>query len=203
MLDYFKRPNQVKSICFAICHLFSDNKKESIPSERTLKDRGNCWPNASRPPWPRLRPQAWSKTNAKAKPMGQKVKRTLLLFAVYLLLYIGCYFPSMHIQICLRSALCPRRLSQAEYHEQEEIFKLRLGHLKKVMTDVYINISYIFKSFTWQQVIVVFQCFVNCTGLDTVLMPFAGGGRDPGGAGEVGASAEPAHSRTEKDPQWG
>lgn len=29
------------------------------------------------------------------------------------------------------SASCCR-LSQAEYHEQEEIFKLRLGHLKKV-----------------------------------------------------------------------
>lgn len=30
----------------------------------------------------------------------------------------------------------PHRLSQAEYHEQEEIFKLRLGHLKKVITEV-------------------------------------------------------------------
>lgn len=26
----------------------------------------------------------------------------------------------------------PHRLSLAEYHEQEEIFKLRIGHLKKV-----------------------------------------------------------------------
>lgn len=29
------------------------------------------------------------------------------------------------------------RLSQAEYHEQEEIFKLRLGHLKKVILHVF------------------------------------------------------------------
>lgn len=35
--------------------------------------------------------------------------------------------------VALRLVLCLRRLSQAEYHEQEEIFKLRLGHLKKVM----------------------------------------------------------------------
>lgn len=28
----------------------------------------------------------------------------------------------------------PCRLTLAEYHEQEEIFKLRLGHLKKVRT---------------------------------------------------------------------
>lgn len=35
---------------------------------------------------------------------------------------------------CTKVASVSRyRLSQAEYHEQEEIFKLRLGHLKKVM----------------------------------------------------------------------
>lgn len=28
--------------------------------------------------------------------------------------------------------MCFGRLTLAEYHEQEEIFKLRLGHLKKV-----------------------------------------------------------------------
>uniref|UniRef100_A0A7N6F6V4 non-specific serine/threonine protein kinase n=1 Tax=Anabas testudineus TaxID=64144 RepID=A0A7N6F6V4_ANATE len=32
--------------------------------------------------------------------------------------------------------LCSRRLSQAEYHEQEEIFKLRLGHLKKEEAEI-------------------------------------------------------------------
>uniref|UniRef100_A0A8C9ZHW1 non-specific serine/threonine protein kinase n=1 Tax=Sander lucioperca TaxID=283035 RepID=A0A8C9ZHW1_SANLU len=32
--------------------------------------------------------------------------------------------------------LCPCRLSQAEYHEQEEIFKLRLGHLKKEEAEI-------------------------------------------------------------------
>uniref|UniRef100_A0A8C2XRD1 non-specific serine/threonine protein kinase n=1 Tax=Cyclopterus lumpus TaxID=8103 RepID=A0A8C2XRD1_CYCLU len=32
--------------------------------------------------------------------------------------------------------LCPSRLSQAEYHEQEEIFKLRLGHLKKEEAEI-------------------------------------------------------------------
>ncbi|KAM4598002.1 serine/threonine-protein kinase tousled-like 2 isoform 1-T1 [Polymixia lowei] len=36
----------------------------------------------------------------------------------------------------LRPVLCPRRLSQAEYHEQEEIFKLRLGHLKKEEAEI-------------------------------------------------------------------
>lgn len=30
------------------------------------------------------------------------------------------------------SFFIPHRLSLAEYHEQEEIFKLRIGHLKKV-----------------------------------------------------------------------
>ena len=47
----------------------------------------------------------------------------------------------------------------------------------------------------------LFHCFVSCTGLDISLLSFAGGGRDPGGAGAAGASAEPAHSRVEKDPQ--
>lgn len=47
----------------------------------------------------------------------------------------------------------------------------------------------------------LFSCIVNCTGFDIILSSFAGRGRDPGGAGEVGASAEPAHSRAEKDPQ--
>lgn len=37
---------------------------------------------------------------------------------------------------------------------------------------------------------------------DVISLP-AGGGRDPGGAGAVGASAEPAHSWAEKDPQRG
>uniref|UniRef100_A0A672ZZL1 non-specific serine/threonine protein kinase n=1 Tax=Sphaeramia orbicularis TaxID=375764 RepID=A0A672ZZL1_9TELE len=32
--------------------------------------------------------------------------------------------------------LCLHRLSQAEYHEQEEIFKLRLGHLKKEEAEI-------------------------------------------------------------------
>uniref|UniRef100_A0A7N6ATG2 non-specific serine/threonine protein kinase n=1 Tax=Anabas testudineus TaxID=64144 RepID=A0A7N6ATG2_ANATE len=35
-----------------------------------------------------------------------------------------------------RKILCSRRLSQAEYHEQEEIFKLRLGHLKKEEAEI-------------------------------------------------------------------
>lgn len=70
--------------------LFSDNKKGLIPSERTLNGRGSCWPNASRPPWPRLRLRAWSKTNAKARPTGRRVKRTMMtclthrLFATFL-----------------------------------------------------------------------------------------------------------------------
>lgn len=68
-----------------MCGRFSDNKKGLIPSERTLKDRGSCWPNASHPPWPRLHLQAWSKTNAKARQMEQKVKRMMLLFLNYLL----------------------------------------------------------------------------------------------------------------------
>lgn len=38
--------------------------------------------------------------------------------------------------------------------------------------------------------------------LDFILCA-AGGGGDPGGAGEVGASEEPAHPWAEEDPQWG
>lgn len=118
-----------------MCRLFSDNKKGLIPSERTLKDRGSCWPNASRPPWPRLRLQALSKTNAKARRMEQRVKRMTLLFPVYLLFHTS-FSPACPIEVALRLVLCLCRLSQAEYHEQEEIFKLRLGHLKKVMIDI-------------------------------------------------------------------
>uniref|UniRef100_A0A4W6FH60 non-specific serine/threonine protein kinase n=1 Tax=Lates calcarifer TaxID=8187 RepID=A0A4W6FH60_LATCA len=39
-------------------------------------------------------------------------------------------------KITLRLVLCSCRLSQAEYHEQEEIFKLRLGHLKKEEAEI-------------------------------------------------------------------
>lgn len=46
--------------------------------------------------------------------------------------------------VALRLILCPRRLSQAEYHEQEEIFKLRLGHLKKVMINNLVQLSWHF-----------------------------------------------------------
>lgn len=67
----------------ATCHLFfTGNKKGLIPSERTLSGKGSCWPNASRPQWPRLRPQAWSKTNAKAKPMEQRAKRMMLYYNI-------------------------------------------------------------------------------------------------------------------------
>lgn len=51
--------------------------------------------------------------------------------------------------------------------------------------------------------IMVFYCFsvlLIAQVFDIILLP-TGGGRDPGGAGEVGASAEPAHSGAEKDPQ--
>lgn len=67
----------------ATCRLFfTGNKKGLIPSERTSSGKGSCWPNASRPQWPRLRPQAWSKTNAKAKPMEQRAKRMMLYYNI-------------------------------------------------------------------------------------------------------------------------
>lgn len=49
--------------------------------------------------------------------------------------YLSSLFfnPAVFLPVALRFPLCLHRLSQAEYHEQEEIFKLRLGHLKKVM----------------------------------------------------------------------
>lgn len=50
-------------------------------------------------------------------------------------------------EVVLRWFLCPRRLSQAEYHEQEEIFKLRLGHLKKVIVDIMSKLDLNFFSF--------------------------------------------------------
>ena len=48
-----------------------------------------------------------------------------------------CLCLCVFVCVCVINAkkhcvLYPHRLSQAEYHEQEEIFKLRLGHLKKV-----------------------------------------------------------------------
>lgn len=110
--------------------LFPDNKKGSIPSERTLKDRGSSWPNASRRPWPRLRLQAWSKTNAKARQTEQRVKRMKMAFSYRVSLQVHSFNSTK-----VASVSCCR-LSQAEYHEQEEIFKLRLGHLKKVMVAI-------------------------------------------------------------------
>lgn len=44
---------------------------------------------------------------------------------------------------CTEVGFVSCRLSQAEYHEQEEIFKLRLGHLKKVILN---NLVWAFSS---------------------------------------------------------
>ena len=101
------------------------------------------------------------------------------------------------VELALRLVLCSRRLSQAEYHEQEEIFKLRLGHLKKVMP------IYEWQVFAYDTFPLVFPCLLVLLITLLWLFSFAGGGGDPGGAREVGASAESAHSWTEKDPQWG
>lgn len=106
--------------------LFPDNKKGSIPSERTLKDRGSSWQNASRRPWPRLHLQASSKTNAKARQTEQRVKRMEMVF-------LGFSLHAHSLNCTKVGSVSCCRLSQAEYHEQEEIFKLRLGHLKKVI----------------------------------------------------------------------
>ena len=48
--------------------------------------------------------------------------------------------------------LFPRaRLTLAEYHEQEEIFKLRLGHLKKVsVEDIHLTPVRLLRSLTFQ-----------------------------------------------------
>lgn len=53
------------------------------------------------------------------------------------------------------------RLSQAEYHEQEEIFKLRLGHLKKVILHVFDASCSL-----WTFSLVVLFC---CTASDTYI----------------------------------
>uniref|UniRef100_A0A8C9ZAZ3 Tousled-like kinase 2 n=1 Tax=Sander lucioperca TaxID=283035 RepID=A0A8C9ZAZ3_SANLU len=49
---------------------------------------------------------------------------------------LDCFSPARIFKVALRFVLCPCRLSQAEYHEQEEIFKLRLGHLKKEEAEI-------------------------------------------------------------------
>lgn len=59
-------------------------------------------------------------------------------------------------------SLIPERLTLAEYHEQEEIFKLRLGHLKKVCTELHLLLKW-FKhhlSHLWEFV------FLSCTELN-------------------------------------
>lgn len=138
--------------------VLSDNKKGSTPSERTLKGKGSCWPNASRPPWPRLHRQVWSKTNAKARPMEQKVKRMMLLI-INLPFYTNCCLPAYMVEVSLmRLVWFSHRLSQAEYHEQEEIFKLRLGHLKKVMHGI-LRGKLLVPTFLC---VCVHSCFVNC-----------------------------------------
>lgn len=138
--------------------------------------------------------------------------------------------------VALRLVLCLRRLSQAEYHEQEEIFKLRLGHLKKVMINnlvKYHGISFcidvcliegIGKIIKYQNQTFQLICDLILNLLKYVLFSWippawftsvfianvwgwllcvAGGGGDPGGAGEAGASAEPAHPWAEENPQRG
>lgn len=99
------------------------------------------------------------------------------------------------MNVTLKLVLFSNRLSQAEYHEQEEIFKLRLGYLKKVKLPVFMASFWCFCASLWP-----FSSIFDASSTSD-LMLFAGGGRDPGRTGEIGASPKPSHTRAEKDPQ--
>lgn len=78
------------------------------------------------------------------------------------------------------------RLTLAEYHEQEEIFKLRLGHLKKVRL----------KSCCSRRLMQTrFKCALSR------ICSRAGRSRNPSRAGTVGEGEESTHQGAEEDKQ--
>lgn len=85
-------------------------------------------------------------------------------------------------------------MTLAEYHEQEEIFKLRLGHLKKVSPSIhYLCLLIVKRSGLLWIIYVPYESMRVCECV------CSGGGGDPGGAGAVGAGEESSHSGTQKN----
>lgn len=120
-----------------------------------------------------------------------------------------------------KQAVCKCRLTIAEYHEQEEIFKLRLGHLKKVNSScvlqlfnrkfqvLWLILIYNVSVFIWikfKGVWAISPCAkfsVSWWMIDGVCECSLGGGRDPSWVGALGESAESSHPRAEENKQRG
>uniref|UniRef100_A0A672P567 non-specific serine/threonine protein kinase n=1 Tax=Sinocyclocheilus grahami TaxID=75366 RepID=A0A672P567_SINGR len=94
-----------------------NGQREDIERQRKLLMKKKP-PNASQTPPPNLEP---NKRKSKSNGAENEMNSTSLDFVL----------------ICL----CPHRLSLAEYHEQEEIFKLRLGHLKKEEAEIQVELE--------------------------------------------------------------
>lgn len=109
-----------------------NSQREDIERQRKLLAKKKP-PSAAQTPPPNLEPnKRKNKSNGAENEMWVKRKQEgtkLCLLCERLM-----HFFSSALRYCFLCCFCSDRLSLAEYHEQEEIFKLRLGHLKKVQS---------------------------------------------------------------------
>lgn len=129
---------EVKAVSQPMYHLFS-RQQERINSQREDIERQRKLLNKRKPPsMVQTPPPSLEQNKRKSKTNGTESEaydNFVVVFNFFFFFTTSCFFPCRHFQSCVDvCSVCFYRLSQAEYHEQEEIFKLRLGHLKKVMS---------------------------------------------------------------------
>ncbi len=133
-VDHKQTDKSIRSICQ--CNVSSVfRQQERINSQREDIERQRKLLAKRKPPsMAQTPPPSLEQNKRKSKANGTE-SEAYDAFVCYLFSPLYQLFFPLHAYLKLHWGffLCRCRLSQAEYHEQEEIFKLRLGHLKKVM----------------------------------------------------------------------
>uniref|UniRef100_A0A667YWJ3 non-specific serine/threonine protein kinase n=2 Tax=Myripristis murdjan TaxID=586833 RepID=A0A667YWJ3_9TELE len=109
-----------------------NSQREDIERQRKLLAKRKP-PSMAQTPPPSL-----EQNKRKSKTNGTESEAYAFFFFFFFLIVSGLMSVLfLHpFSILYNLFLCLCRLSQAEYHEQEEIFKLRLGHLKKEEAEI-------------------------------------------------------------------
>lgn len=124
--------------------LCEGSRRGSTSRGRTSSGRGSCSPSGSLPTR-RLLPSQWrpppSPSSARPRWSMATTRTPSSSPPCHSCEFEGsmCALSLSNKRLlCSEGFMCPHfssRLTLAEYHEQEEIFKLRLGHLKKVCVE--------------------------------------------------------------------
>uniref|UniRef100_A0A7N6BTI4 non-specific serine/threonine protein kinase n=1 Tax=Anabas testudineus TaxID=64144 RepID=A0A7N6BTI4_ANATE len=100
------------------------SQREEIEKQRKLLGKRKPPSMAQTPP------PSMEQNKRKSRSNGQESEAHISGYVVILLLCTNLFF-------------IPHRLSLAEYHEQEEIFKLRIGHLKKEEAEIQTELEHL------------------------------------------------------------